>query len=116
MLRLGCGQASLSWSHSMKQGTLITADSLRSPMRLEFTGDYFFLPAPQFRLTNGAQTGPQLVVWFNSNVSRGGRVQRRTQLRLRANSSCSRRFLSSDQSRPLRRFWFFAGSFGARAG
>jgi hypothetical protein len=49
----------------MKRGTLITADSLRSLMRLEFTGDYLFLPAfGQFRLTDGAQTGPQLVVWF----------------------------------------------------
>jgi hypothetical protein len=49
----------------MKRGTLITADSSRSLMRLEFTGDYLFLPASgQFRLTDGAQTGPQLVAWF----------------------------------------------------
>lgn len=90
----------------MKRGTLITADSLRSLMRLEFTGDYLFLPASgQFRLTDGAQTGPKLS-GLNSNVSRGRRVQRRTQLRLREILSCSKRFLSSDQSRPLRRFWF----------
>jgi hypothetical protein len=51
----------LSWSHSTRRRTLITADSLRSLMRLEFAGDYFFLPASwQFRL----KADPQLVVWF----------------------------------------------------